>query len=324
MNDQGGIRRNKFFAFIKFIRLPNVIIVILTQFLLRYAILAPLLYDGDTEVMSTLPDFSVLVLAIILITVGANVINDYFDVKIDRINRPELQVVGKTVSLKRAMGLHLLLSGIGVILGFYLSWRIKLFSFGLIFPFGVVLLWFYSAKYKYMLLWGNLIVAICSAMVIMMVFLFEFFWLRLHPEFFSDVLPDILLVIKIFLAYALFAFLVSLFREIIKDMEDIKGDEAGGCRTLPLVAGMKASRWTVAVLVILTMALLGYAQVILYRIGIMTAFWFLLVTCQFTMGYIIYGIFGSNTKDEFHILSNVCKIVMLAGILSMQLIAISK
>ena len=311
-------------AFVKFIRLPNVIIVILTQFLLRYTILAPLLYEEDTEVMTTLTDFSLLVLATVLVTIGANIINDYFDVKIDRINRPELQVVGRLVSLKKAMWLHLLLSGIGVLLGFYLSWRIRLFSFGFIFLFGVVLLWLYSAKYKYMLLWGNLIVALCSAMVIMMVFLFEFFWLRLHTEFFSDVMPEIFLVFRIILAYSLFAFLVSLFREIIKDMEDIKGDKAGGCRTLPLVAGMKISRWTVTILIAGTMAFLGYAQLVLYHLGMMPAFWFLLVTCQFTMGYMIYRIFSSNTKEEFHILSNICKIVMFAGILSMLLISINK
>jgi len=317
-------RQSPILAYVKFIRLPNVIIVILTQFLLRYTILAPLLYEGDTEVMTTFTDFSLLVLATVLVTIGANIINDYFDVKIDRINRPEFQVVGRLVSLKTAMRLHLLLSGIGLLIAFYLSWRIRLFSFGLIFLFGVFLLWLYSAKYKYLLLWGNLVVSVCSAMVIMMVFLFEFFWLRLHPDFFSDVLPEIFIVFEIILAYALFAFLVSFFREIIKDMEDIKGDESGGCRTLPLVAGMKVSRWTVTVLVVLTMGLLGYGQLILYRLGMMPVFWFLLVTCQFTMGYIIYRIFRSNTKEEFHILSNICKIVMLAGILSMQLIAISK
>ena len=310
--------------FLNFIRLPNLIIIVLTQFLLRYCLFAPFLYDGDTEVMTSLFDFSLLCFATILITSGGYVINDYFDVRIDEINKPAYQFVGRDIMGRTAIKWHILLTTLGCFIGFYLSYRVKLLSFGLIFPAVGLLLWFYSAKYKRLLFWGNFIVALLSALVVLIVFVFEFFSLRLHPEFFADMIPDLFWVGKLFLVYALFAFLVTFYREIIKDMEDVKGDARVGCRTIPIVFGIKASRWIVAVLITFSVLLLAASLLVLWRLGLMTVFWYLLATTLAPMIYLVYGIFGSNTPEEYHIMSNICKIIMVAGVLSMQLIAISK
>ncbi|MEI6887849.1 MAG: geranylgeranylglycerol-phosphate geranylgeranyltransferase [Bacteroidales bacterium] len=309
---------------IRLIRLPNLLIIVLTQFLLRYCLFAPFLYSGDTEVMSTLIDFSLLCLATILITSGGYVINDYFDVRIDEINKPSHLVVGKVISGRTAIKWHILLTSLGSMIGFYLAYRVRLLSFGLIFPFVGLLLWFYSAKYKRMLFWGNLIVALLSAMVVLIVYVFEFFWLRLHPDIFADLIPDLFWVGRLFLAYTLFAFLVTFYREVIKDMEDVKGDARVGCRTIPIVFGMNASRWVVSGLTGLTIILSGYGLLVLYHLSLMTVFWYLLVTTLVPMFYLIYRAFRSNTPEEYHIMSNICKVIMVAGVLSMQLIAISK
>ncbi len=307
-----------------FIRLPNLLIIILTQFLLRYSLFSPFLYNGDTEVMSSLLDFSLLCLATLLITSGGYVINDYFDIRIDEINKPAQQVVGKLIPVRTAIKWHILLTGLGSLIGFYLAFKVRLLSFGLIFPAVGLLLWFYSAKYKRMLFWGNFIVALLSALVVLIVYLFEFFWLRLHPDFFADLIPDLLWVGKLFVAYAMFAFLVTFFREIIKDMEDVKGDAKVGCRTIPIVLGIRASRWILTALVMLTIILLLAGLLVVYHLAIMSVFWYLALTTLLPMIYLVYRVFSSNTPEEFHIMSNICKIIMVAGVLSMQLIAISR
>ena len=310
--------------FIRFIRLPNLVIIILTQFLLRYCLFATFLYNGDTGVMTSLFDFCLLCLATILITSGGYVINDYFDVKIDEVNKPSHQVIGKVITGRTAIKWHILLTTMGSLLGLYLAYRVKSLSFGLIFPFTGLLLWFYSAKYKRMIFWGNFIVALLSALVVLIVFMFEFFWLRLQPDFFADLLPDLFWVAKLFGAYAMFAFMVTFYREIIKDLEDVKGDALVGCRTIPIVLGIKASRWIITGLIMTTIILLAFGLLVLYRLTLMTVFWYLLVTTLLPMIYLIFRVFRSNTPEEYHIMSNICKIIMVAGVLSMQLIEISR
>jgi len=300
------------------------VIIALTQFLLRYCLLGAFLYNGDAEVMTSLLDFSILCLATILITSGGYIINDYFDVKIDEINKSSHLIVGKEITARTAIKWHFLLTGLGTLLGCYLSYRVRSVSFGLIFPFIGMLLWFYSAKYKRMIFWGNFIVALLSAMVVLIVFIFEFFWLKLHPDFFAYLIPDLFWVAKLFGVYALFAFLVTFYREIIKDMEDVKGDALVGCRTIPIVLGIQTSRWIVTGLTGLNLVLLVAGVIVLYHLSLMTVFWYLLVTTLIPMIYLVYRIFRSNTPEEFHIMSNICKIIMVAGVLSMQIIEISK
>ena len=304
-------------------RLPNVLMIILTQLLLRYCILLPFLYRDAPGSISPLPDFLILVFITVLITAGGNVIKDYFDVKIDSINRPGKLVVNKWISGHSAIKLHLILNVIAILSGFYLAWRVKAISLGFIFPFISGLLWIYSAKYKRSPLVGNIMVAGLSALVILMVWLFEFFWMRLNSLLFIDVLTDIHWVTFIFIAYAAFAFLVSLIREIIKDMEDIKGDETVGSTTLPLVVGIKYTRFIVMAILFITIILLGYFQIVLYRLNLQLVFWYFLVTVQFGAIYLLVKLFFVHDKKGYHHLSNICKLIMLAGILSMGIILIN-
>ena len=310
-------------AVMQMIRLPNVVIIILTMFLLRYCIVIPFLYAADPSLATPLPDFLVLVAVTVLIAAGGYVINDYFDVKIDRINRPDKQIVDNLISHRGAIKLHILLNTIAILLGFWLSWRVRTLSFGFIFPFLSGLLWIYSAKYKRILFWGNFIVASLSAFVILVVWLFEFFWLRMHALVFAGVIPSIRRVTLVFLGYAIFAFLVSMVREIIKDMEDTEGDRTFGCKTLPLVAGMKFTRYIVAVIIAATMLLLANAQMILFRMCLMPAFWYFSATVQAGALILLVKLFFSRKKTDFHFLSTLCKLIMVAGILSMEVIFIS-
>jgi len=305
------------------IRLPNILIIILTQFLLRYCILNTFLYPSEPGAITGMIDFSILVLITVLIAMGGYVINDYFDIKIDSVNKPDKLVVNRLISPRGAIKLHITLNAVAIILGFYLAYRIRVFSFGLIFPFLTGVLWLYSAKYKRVLLWGNIIVSLLSGFVILIVWLFEFFWLRLNPDLFSSGLPEIRWVTKAFLAYSLFAFLVSFFREVIKDIEDARGDETCGCRTLPLVVGVEKSRWIAGIIIFATILLLAYGQLVVYRLGWQMVFWYFMVAVQLPALYLLYSLVKAKVKSDYHFLSLLCKLIMVAGILSMQLISIS-
>jgi 4-hydroxybenzoate polyprenyltransferase len=307
-------------ALMQLFRLPNVLMIILIQFLLRYCIVLPFLYADAPDAISPLPDFLILVAVTVFIAIGGYVINDYFDQKTDSINRPEKQVVNRTVSGQTALQIHLILNGIAILLGFYLAWRIHSLTMALVFPFISALLWIYSSRYKRELFWGNFIVAVLSACVILIVWLFEFFWMRLNAMQFVSVLAGIKGVTNVFLAYALFAFLVSMAREIIKDMEDISGDAVVGCKTLPLVYGITVSRYISAGILAVLIILLFWVQLILYRLGLFVVLGYFAVTVQPGAFFVIIKLFQARDKRDFHLLSNFCKMIMLAGILSMVVV----
>jgi 4-hydroxybenzoate polyprenyltransferase len=321
MAEMEGVSKLK--AISQLIRLPNLIILVLLQTLLRYSILEPLLYHGDPSAMSRWYDFILQIVATLLLASGGYVINDYFDIKIDAINKPGKLVVDRLISARGAIKLHILLNILAIIVGFYLAFRVRSFAVAMIFPVISGMLWFYSARYKRMVLWGNLVVALFASLVILLTWVGEFMWLRLDPVMFITVRPELSFVAKLFFAYGLFAFLVSLFREIIKDLEDYKGDKTFGCRTLPIVAGINTTRWIVAGLVLLTIALLVYSQVWMIRREWYLVFWYFMFVVQLPAVYLLIQLFRAKKQEDFHFLSSLCKLIMFAGILSMELVSIS-
>ncbi|MBE0648345.1 MAG: geranylgeranylglycerol-phosphate geranylgeranyltransferase [Bacteroidales bacterium] len=307
----------------RFIRLPNLIIVVLIEFLLRYGVLNPILFNWQTAYMTSLTDFIIFVLATLLLAVGGYVINDYFDQKIDRVNRPDTIVVSRIVSPRMAMKIHILVNTIAVILGFYLAYRIHSLWFGLLFPCGALFFWFYSARWKQQLIWKNLIVAFISASLILLVLLFEFFHLRLYPDYFSTVIGTLDTIFWIFLSYAVFAFLVSLFREIVKDIEDLKGDEEFGTRSLPAVIGIGWSKLIVVLLILITMGLLAYAQVSIHRFGFEILFWYFTLAVQLPSLYLVIAVIMAKKRENFRFASGLAKLIMFTGILSLLVIYLS-
>lgn len=301
----------------RLIRLGNLMMVLFTMILTRYALILPIAYSGDLEMLAPFFDFALLVIATLLITAGGYIINDYFDVRIDRINRPEKMTIYRFVTPQRAIKVHMILNGLAIAIGFYLARNIQSVSFGFIFPFVSGLLWFYSAKYKRIFFLGNLIVAFLSSFVIMLVWLFEYFHLRLLPGFFSETVPRMNIVTWIILAYALFAFLVTIIREIIKDMEDVEGDRKFDCRTIPIVLGIGTGRYILVAVALSTMFILAYGQLILWRMGMTIAVIYFLLAVQIPTIYMIISILRAAKQEHFRFISLICKLIMVAGILSM-------
>jgi len=313
----------KIVTILKLIRLPNLLIIILTQLLLRYGILRAFLYNDQAGMMPGIIDFSILVAVTVLIAAGGYLINDYFDEDIDRINKPGDNKVGTEISRRTLMVIYSVLNTVSILAGFYLAFRIKSLNFGLIFPLVAILLWLYSSRYKRMLVRGNLVVAFLSALVVFIVWYFEFLHLRLHPSDFSRVLPELKETNLYFFGYGLFAFLVTLFREIIKDMEDVPGDQAYHRRTVPVVFGMNRARIVVTILVAVTVLFLANAQWTFHNRGMMLVFWYFTGIIQLPLLFLVYKLYRAGSREDYHYLSNLCKLIMFAGVLSMQLISSS-
>jgi len=307
----------------KLIRLPNLIIIIVSQYLMRYCLINTFYSFGDTSLAMSDFNFALLVLSTLLIAVGGYIINDYFDVEIDKINKPEKAIIGKIISRQNAFLLYWVLTVFGVGIGFYIGFVVNDLMLGFVFLIIAGLLWYYSADLQKTLLLGNISVAIMSAMVILIVWLFEFYALKADPIRYVEAMKQLKMISLVTGAYALFAFLISLVREIIKDSEDVEGDKSAGFKTLAIKKGTQTAVNLVIVLVVITILLLAFGQYYLFTHGFSRVGWYLLMAVQSLLIYMLYLTFRAKSKNDFNFLSNTAKIVMAAGILSMQLFCVN-
>jgi 4-hydroxybenzoate polyprenyltransferase len=161
------------------------------------------------------------------------------------------------------------------------------------------------------------VVATLSSLVVGLVWLFEFLALRSQPETFVALQGSMALITKLFAAYALFAFVVSLIREVVKDAEDIQGDAQAGCMTFSVVHGTAASRILAMYLTIVNFILIGVAIWWLFNSGFIWVGFYLIVTVLLPLVFLLLRINASNSKSDFSNLSFLFKLLMLAGIFSM-------
>jgi 4-hydroxybenzoate polyprenyltransferase len=311
-------------AFLKLIRWQNLLMVILTMVLMRYAVIGPvlskigvILTSGSGEELPMtlqLPwyYFVLLVTATVLITAGGYVINDYFDIKTDLINKGKV-IVGTKIPRRQAMMWHSVFNIAGVAAGFYISYKAGYVWLGTLFLVVSGLLYFYSASYKRQFLIGNIIVALLTAMVPMLVAFYE--WPALYKYYAVNAirLPNINFINYWVGGFALFAFLTNLIREIIKDIEDFEGDIAYGRNTVPVVIGVLSAKIVSVCLILITIILL-YLTWHFFINDIITLIYFT-VTIVLPLLYVIYKLLISSEKKQLHIASRVMKIVMLTGVL---------
>jgi len=291
---------------------------------MRYAIIAPLisrigvipLNDSGREIPMTLQFpwyyFVLLVLATVLIAAGGYVINDYFDIKTDLINKGKV-IVGTKIPRRKAMMWHNILNIIGVLIGFYISWKAGFFMMGVLFLLASGLLYFYSASYKRQFLIGNIVVAILTATVPILVVLYDWPALYRYYTINATSLPPINFIFYWVAGFALFAFLTTLTREIIKDIEDFEGDIAYGRNTVPVVIGELSAKVVSICLIIITTVLLYLT-------------WYFFINDKITLIYIsaaivvpflltIYKVITGSNREQLHYASSIMKIAMLTGIL---------
>ncbi len=248
---------NRFIALLKLIRVENLFIISLTQILLHYLVFQKLFYDAGvpSNIYSKL--FILIVVSTVLIAAGGYIINDYFDVKTDLINHPDTVVLDKTIKRRWAIILHFSLTGLGILLGLFTALKtgyLRLASFHLL---SAVLLWFYSTHFKKQLLIGNIVVSLLTSAVPFLTLVFEIAYMQKNiPNFVSEYRPVLLSATKIALIFSLFAFITSMAREVIKDMEDYEGDKQTGGKTMPIVWGMQTSKIFAFFMLLITLILL--------------------------------------------------------------------
>ena len=301
-------------AFFRLIRWPNLVFIFLTQVLFYYVILLPgfglLLPNKLTPLL-----FYLLSVSSVLIAAAGYIINDYFDLNIDRVNKPKRLVVDKLIKRRWTILWHWILSGIGVLLGFYVSYALRNPIVGFANLGCVILLWFYSTTFKRKLLIGNILISLLTAWVILVLYTAE---IRITS---SPVFRDtISRLFKFAIVYSSFAFIISLIREVVKDIEDMDGDAKYGCRTMPIVWGVNVAKVFAGTWIVV---LLG-ALVILQFYVLQKAWWPVILYgalfLDLPLLWILRKLYAAQTKKDYHLLSNVIKGVMLAGILSMLIL----
>lgn len=294
-------------AFLRLIRWPNLLFIALTQFLLYSCVYIPI-YDVP-------PDFlklGWLILASVFIAAAGYIINDYFDLNIDQVNKPDKNVVDRVIHRRSAILWHFFLSTLGVmvsVLAVGLSkWYLVLANMGVVF-----LLWFYSTSFKRQLLIGNIVISLLTAWSVLIVF---FAYTDLSNAFLSSNDLSKKFFRTAFL-YGGFAFIISLIREAIKDMEDLEGDARYGCKTLPIVAGIQTTKIYVAVWLIVLIGALIVLQLYVLQLHWWEAVLYSAVFVIIPLLYILLKLFKSNDSHHFHSLSKAAKLVMFTGIVSM-------
>ena len=303
-------------AFLRLVRLPNLVFIALTQFLFYYCIV---LRFKTPPVDSIFPiqGFYLLIIASVLIAAAGYIINDYFDINIDQVNKPGRQVVEKIIKRRWAMAWHILLSLAGVGICFYIDYQYPGHWLGVFNFICVLLLFGYSVTLKKKLLIGNVLISALTAWVIIVIYLCYVY--RFHPTTPGVELdPNInIRFTRLALLYAGFAFIISMIREIIKDMEDREGDERYGCRTMPIVWGIPASKVFVGVWIVVLVSLLALLQFYVLQFNWWWSAAYCLVLIIAPLLWLLRKLYLAQTVADYHRLSLVVKGIMLTGILSM-------
>ncbi|MGI0106270.1 geranylgeranylglycerol-phosphate geranylgeranyltransferase [Salinimicrobium sp. WS361] len=292
--------------FLKLVRPFNLLMIIITQVLVKYFLFEPFGIDTTLSNFS----FSLLVFSMICLAAAGNIINDLHDTATDKVNKPQKMLIGIKISEKVAWNWFIALNILGVGIGFYLSNLVGKPSFVALFIIPSAFLYFYATQIKGTVLVGNLVVSVMVAMIIVMVGIFD-----LVPAITSENLTTQKVMFSILVDYAIFAFLVNFLREIVKDQEDITGDYNAGYKTLPVLLGRSRTNFIIFAIALLPLTgILYYLYTYLYESR--AAILYVLIAVVAPLLYFMVKIVGAGNKKEFHHLSLVLKIVLAAGIFS--------
>lgn len=280
-----SMRGNMLESFIRLTRAWNLAIIVLAQYFTAY-------FLAKADVLT---DFNLFLLSLstVMIAAGGYVINDYYDVKIDIVNNPERVVIGKTIHRRFAILLHVALSVSGVLTGLLVSWKLAAVN-----VFSVAVLWFYSNLLKRLPFIGNFTVALLTGFSIAILLLLY----RTNAG--------------LIIVYAVFSFFMTLIREIMKDVEDLKGDNTYGCKTLPIIWGIRKTKITLYAII------LGFSVAVVainYLYVKLPVIYFVMLLFV-PLAWLTIQLVRADTKKDFGWLSSFCKVIMLLGILSMTLI----
>ena len=312
---------SRIISFLTLIRLKNLIIVALTQLVIKFSLINPFV---DNFILSN-TQFYLLVLATVFITASGYIINDIYDVATDTINKNQKRIIGKSIKSRNAIFWYIFFNLIGLLLGLYIAYIVDKLAFGLIFFYCIFSLWTYSKHMKSSFLLGNLQVSFLTALSIFNVALFD-----IIPNGINKTNGE-LMIFKIILCYTAFAFITTFIREMIKDMEDMEGDKKINAKTLAITCGIKKTKWISLAFTMLTFFGIFYFQYFQYSIissefeyeisiwGINKIAVFYTFSLQVLLLFLGFKIYYSQVKMDFYFMSQLCKLIMIVGVLSIPL-----
>jgi len=294
----------------KLFRGKNLLIVALTQFLLQFLVVLPYLKSLDKEPVLDELHFSLLVLVTVLIAGAGYVINDYYDIEIDSVNKPNDLIISKLVSESNALKIYGLTVFLGATLSAYLANYVGVSFWFLIYPIAVYLLFEYARFFKKMVVLGNLIVAFFSAGVAGIVLFPE---AVLNTDL-SDLSFKTGQMLAVFSGYIFFAFCSTMYREVVKDMEDMQGDARFGARTLPVVWGISNSKIFSLIWGFLLAIIFSVLIYILVRKGHFLVSGLGVVGVLIPLFFSFYKLYQAHQTEDFHFISQLIKVIMLGGL----------
>lgn len=302
----------KLIAFFKLIRWPNLVFIFLTQILFEYCVVRPVFAERNLHPNLSGSYIYILAISFVCFAAAGNIINDYFDVNIDQINKPSKVIIGKYIHRYWAILFHIILSALGIALGFWVEIKTHAYLLGITNLICVILLFVYSIVLKRKPLSGNIVIALLTAWAVLVVTFCESNHLILKNDEIN-----VSKLTRLSFLYGGFAFILTLIREMIKDMEDISGDIRYNCRTFPIIFGLNAAKIYTAVWLIVLIAMLIIMPFYVLQFG----WWVSSVYCAlFILApciRVFQKLFKAKSSSDFHALSSSIKWVMLTGILSM-------
>ena len=316
----------------------NLAFMALMMLLLRYFLIAPLYQLAGISFSLSDFQFLLLIISVVSIAAGGYLINDYFDQRTDQINKPEKAVIGQSISASKAIQIYGILTGFGVLLGTYLAFQVGSFRLVSVHILSAALLWFYSASLQRKPLVGNLAVSLLLSISVFTVVFFDaalvvalkaqiktwflgFVSMLANTEIPNNIWENIdnqdvkQFILQYVGAYALFAFLLNLVREIVKDIEDIDGDRRANYNTFPIWAGTPFAKLFATAFVLLSFKLLFDFQLSQYQLDDKITPILVLVFLQIPLLYLAFRLFRATFKEDFKHISSVLKIVMFFGLL---------
>lgn len=306
------------YHFFRLIRLPNLLIIALLQFLLHHQLLLPaLLHQNITPRLDNWHTAQLIFFTVLLAAAGY-IINDILDQRADRVNRPESLTVGRHISRRAAIWIYFCFNLVAFLVWLYLCLYLdQLWMLG-IFALIALGLYFYSAYLKRRPGFGHLVVSLLCALVVGIVWQVEYPALAQMQE----VAPERLLFLgSVFWAYAGFAFWITLIRELIKTLQDEAGDRQAGYLTTPIVWGRaNVHRLSFILTILLLCTLLAAAWYLYQRTQMELIAAAILITAIPTIIMIRTLARAPSDTRLYRRLSRWAKVVMLLGILILLLI----
>lgn len=309
---------NGFWAFIKLTRPINLIFIGVNAYILKFVFennWATTDWFSNSDFIGWKHEvlFALMVLSMMSIAAAGNIINDYFDIKADRINKPNRTFVSRKLKKRWAIVTHWWFNILGLLFALtvaYFKWNLFLF----IIPFLTAgVLWYYSVKLKRISLVGNFSVAFLTALVPFMFFLFYYSsddYLLLSAQ-----KSNALKALVVFLMFC--AFILNLMRELIKDVEDLEGDKRMGCQTFPIVNGVRKSQLLITgISAFFSLILLMLVYAIYVHTQTQAQLLLVLLGAEAILGITLCVLVWRNSETTwFAKLSNYVKIMMLIGII---------